>query len=134
MHLISLIWVGLPKKIPPCMWEPQAPAPLCLRLHISTPSWASFLSNGSAHHRDLATLEGPCVSFLCIPDPFSYSAVSTLQLPIDWESPLEPTPNRSVYRTVDHRGSGFQGCPNIKQTFYFLNLLSHLESEISTQD
>lgn len=46
-------------------------------LHTSTPLWLPSLPNGSAHHSDLATLEGPYVSFLCIPDPFSYSALYT---------------------------------------------------------
>lgn len=54
---------------------------------------------------------GPGVSFLSIPDPFSYSAPSTPQLPTDWEASIRTYTKQDG--TVDHRGSGFQRveCP-----------------------
>lgn len=134
--VISLICMGHSKKIPPCSpkREPQASVPLCLLSPDLYPSWPSSLPNGSAHHSDLATLEGPRVSFPRVPDPFSYSVPLHLSSRLTGKHPLEPTPtgcecgSQRIWIPEDGMP---KACPDMKQAFYSLNLLSHLESEIS---
>lgn len=112
--VISLICMGHSKKIPPCSpkREPQASVPLCLLSPDLYPSWPSSLPNGSAHHSDLATLEGPRVSFPSVPDPFSYRVPFTPQLPTDWEASIRTYTNRMrvwITEDLDSRGWNAQG-------------------------
>lgn len=134
--MISLICMGHSKKIPPCSpkREPQASVPLCLLSPDLYPSWPSSLPNGSAHHSDLATLERPLFPFQVYLIPSATVFPLHLSSRLTRKHPLEPTPtgcecgSQRIWIPEDGMP---KACPDMKQAFYSLNLLSHLESEIS---